>query len=101
MIAIGVASRIWQGDNGGNVPTNFMSMSNEINNLKVLICPGDTSRSAGSDWSSVTANNCSYEIVATGLTERDTNAVWLRCKIHGFVCHVDGSVYDGNHRLMW
>jgi hypothetical protein len=99
MSAIGVASLVWQGDNGGHVPTNFISMSNEINNLSVLICPSDTSRSARSDWSSVTTSNCSYEIVATGLTEKDTNAVWLRCKIHGFVCHVDASVFDGNKRL--
>lgn len=75
-------------------------MSNEINNTKILICPSDRSRHPAENFSSITPDNCSYEIVTKGLHEGDTNNVFLRCKIHGYVAYADGSVYDNNGRRM-
>ena len=98
MAAIGVASRLWANGNNGRAPSNLLSMSNELSSPKVLICPGDHSRKAAASWASFTSANSSYEIVNAGLAESDTNTVFLRCKIHGHLGYVDGTVFDGEQR---
>ncbi len=76
-------------------------MSNEINNTKILICPSDPSRRPAENFSSLTPDNCSYEIVTQGLKEGDVGGVFLRCKIHGFLGCADGSVFaDTGRRLI-
>lgn len=104
MIAIGLAARIWAEDNrnynnSDYYPSNLASMSNEIGTLKVLLCPSDHSRNTAANWDSLTPDNSSYEIVTKELHAGDTNGVFLRCKIHGFVGYADGAVYDGKRQL--
>ena len=78
---IGLAFRIWEGDNGdkypmqvsvtnggamelavaGNVSAIFRVMSNELSTPKVLICPQDTKRIAATDFASgFSDTNISY-----------------------------------------
>jgi prepilin-type N-terminal cleavage/methylation domain-containing protein len=67
---IGLAFRIWEGDNGGKYPMQvsvtfggamelavtgnvagiFRTMSNELSTPKVLVCPQDTKRTAATDF---------------------------------------------------
>jgi prepilin-type processing-associated H-X9-DG protein len=74
---VGLAFRIWEGDNGDRYPmsvfTNqaggplyadsansyryFQIMSNEINNPKVLICPDDNKRTAATNFTTDFINN--------------------------------------------
>lgn len=100
MIAIGFGLRIWADDNGdGYLPSDMLSMSNEVATPKILLCPSDYSRHAATNWSSFTSSNCSYEIVTKGLRAGDTNATFLRCPIHGYVLRADGAVFYGDRRL--
>jgi hypothetical protein len=100
MIAIGFAARyMWAEDHDSSLPTSVSAMSNEIVAAKILLCPGDHVRKATTNWASLTSENTSYEIVTPGLHVSDTNRIFLRCKIHGFVCYADGSVFDGNRKL--
>ncbi|HAO77695.1 MAG TPA: hypothetical protein DCQ92_01730 [Verrucomicrobia subdivision 3 bacterium] len=79
---IGLAYRIWEGDNGdiypmgvsvtsggsmemvqtGNVVQTFQVMSNELSTPKVLICPNDTNRSYASSFAGLANSNISYFI---------------------------------------
>lgn len=94
-----VATHLWAEDNAGFLPTKLNEMSNEIGTLKILLCPSDLSRRAPANWDALTSDNTSYEMVTTGLRAGDTNGVFLRCKVHGFIGYADGSVYDGKGKL--
>jgi hypothetical protein len=63
MISMAYATRIWLDDNNNRLPSDFRSMSNELNTVKLLICPADSSTPRATDWASVTASNCTYEIL--------------------------------------
>ena len=52
------------------------------------------------NWATFTANNCSYEIVAPGIYKTNTNVVFLRCKIHGYVGYSDGRVLDDSGKVL-
>lgn len=101
MKQIGLAVRLWEQDNDGMSPPNFLVMSNELGSTKIqiLVCPADTNRQAGSDWASLTAANCSYEYL--GASEKDLewvpNRVLTRCPIHGTIGLSDGSVQQISH----
>ena len=101
MIPICFAARYWwaEEDHDGFMPSNLTQMSNELATPKFLVCPGDYSRHAATNWASITSSNISYEIVNTGLRAGDTNGVFLRCKVHGFFGYADGSVYDRKRKL--
>src|SRR5258706_4126520 len=92
MDAIGFAARMWSNDNGDRFPPNLVSMSNELTTPKILICPGDHSRKASTSWAQFTPEQSSFEMVTPSLRDGDTNAVFLRCKIHGSIGYADGSV---------
>ena len=77
---VGLAFRIWEGDNGdiyptgiavtnggaremvetGNVLRVFLVMSNELNTPKVLVCPEDFRRNVATNFSSLSSANVSY-----------------------------------------
>jgi hypothetical protein len=95
-----VATRLWPDDNNGCLPTNFMSMSNELSNLRILICPADRSRHPAVNWPTLSADNCSYEIVTLGLKTGDTNRVFLRCKIHGYSGYADDRLLDAAGKIV-
>ena len=98
MGAICCAARIWAGDGDGHFPSDFLSMSNELNTPKVLICPGDHSRQPAASWATFTPADSSYEIVTPGLHDSDTNNVFVRCKIHGHLGYADCAVLDEANR---
>lgn len=100
MKQIGLAARLWAADNNESFPPNFMSMSNELSSLKVLVCPGDGSKTVATDWATFSPDNVSYEYLEPGLSEKNSNpqTVVFQCPIHGNVGLADGSVMMGNQR---
>lgn len=99
MCSICFAARVWAVDNNGKMPSDFLCMSNELSTPRVLICEGDHSRRAASNWASFTPDLSSYEIVAMDARDGDTNRVFLRCRIHkDHIGYADGTVFDGTRR---
>jgi len=88
LVEVGIAFRIWEGDNNGQYPMAvplaqggareliakgdvagcFQVMSNELSAPKTLICPVDSQHVAATNWN-LSANNISYFI---GLDATDT-----------------------------
>ena len=97
VISICLAARLWAEDHGGVMPANFTCMSNEVATPKILSCVASR-RARTSDWSAFTPQNCTYEILAPGMQVDDTNAVFLRCTIHGHLGYSDSTVFDGVRR---
>ena len=89
---LGLAVRIWEGDNNEMCPTNIIYMTNEMGNFRILQCPSDHSRNVSS-WADVAAGNDSYIYLGGGLKESDepTTILW-ECPIHHNVGLLDGSV---------
>lgn len=92
---IGLAARIWSGDHNNILPTNFISMTNEMNTWKILQCPGDHARNLSS-WADVEAGNVSYTMASPGIADTFPNAVYVYCPIHHNYVLVDGSVQHLN-----
>ena len=100
MKQIGLAARMWSNDNGGKFPPDFMSMSNGLATPKILVCPGDGSRTKAMDWSTFSPANVSYEYLEPGIAEKGAEqTVVFQCPIHGSTGLGDGSVRMGNQRL--
>lgn len=98
MVSIGFAARLYAEDRDGYLPSDLLSMSNEVITPKILVCPGDDSRQPAASWAVFTPADSSYEIVTPHLREGDSNRVFLRCKIHGSVLYGDGSVFVNGQR---
>ena len=97
MKQIGLAARIWSNDNGGKFPPDFQSMSNELSTPKILVCPGDGSRTKAMDWSTFSPGNVSYEYLQPGIAEKGAEqTIVFQCPIHGSIGLGDGSVQMGN-----
>ena len=99
--SIGCVARLWADDDENHrFPTNFICMSNELCMTKILICPGDRSRTRATNWESLTPENCSYEIMAPGMAddEKAMDTMFLRCKYHGHLGYGDATVFDGKRR---
>lgn len=94
------AAMLWPDDHDGHLPTNFISMSNELIIPQILVCPADRSRHPAASWSTFSADNCSYEIVTPGLSKSDTNRVFLRCKIHGYTGYADDRLLDAAGKIV-
>jgi hypothetical protein len=95
-----VSTMLWPDEHDGRLPSDFLSMSNELATPKILICPGDRSRKAAAGWAAFGPQHCSYQIVAPGVTKADTNKVFLRCPIHGYAGYVDDRLLDSSGRLV-
>ena len=91
MKQIGLAGRIWAGDNNNIYPPDFLNMTNELSNPVILKCPADKSRKTP-DWADVAAGRISYQMVSPGVNDENPFVVFARCPIHGIVTLVDGSV---------
>lgn len=98
MASIGCAARLWASEHDDHLPSDLLSMSNEVIATKILICPGDHSRPPAASWATFIPTDSSYEIVTPGLRDGDTNGVFLRCKIHGHLGYADATVFDGFRR---
>ena len=92
--AIGMGARLYSNDNKDVLPPDFLSMSNELNTPKILICPSDTQHTKVSTWAEFDPlKNLSYEYLQPGIAESNAeNQVIFRCPIHENVCLGDGSV---------
>jgi hypothetical protein len=97
MVAIGMAARMWANDHQSQLPPDLLTMSNEVVSPKILFCPRDRSRRT-TDWAIFAADGGSYEVVTPALSTSDTNAIFLRCRVHGHVGFSDGTVFDGKRR---
>jgi hypothetical protein len=95
-----VATLLWPDEHNGRLPSDFLSMSNELATAKILVCPSDPTRKAAASWSSFNAVHCSYEIVRPELLKTDTNSVFLRCPIHGYAGFADDRLLDASGRLI-
>lgn len=95
-----VASLLWPDEHDGHLPSNFISMSNELATTKILICPADHARRPAVSWLSVSSEHCSYEMVTPGLGKTDTNTVFIRCRIHGYTGYSDDRLLDASGRLV-
>ena len=95
---VGLALRMWAIDNGDVFPPDMLSMSNELSNPKVLICPANTAHEAAKDWSSFTSANCSYNFLAPSdkTIESEPDRVAVYCPIHHNYLLADGSVQSVN-----
>jgi hypothetical protein len=98
MVSICLAARLYAEDHDGQLPSDLLSISNEVSTPKILICPGDPSRQLATNWAAFALVDSSYEIPSLGMREGDTNQVFLRCRIHGNFAFGDGSVFvNGRH----
>ncbi len=99
MVSIGYAALVWANDQElDHFPFDLLSMSNELITPRILVCPGDRLRQPAASWASFTPAESSYEVVTPGLRIRDTNGVFLRCKVHGYLGYADATVFDGVKR---
>ena len=119
MRQIGLAARIWEGDNNDQYPWNvstnaggtrdfcqtdadgfdansthhFEVMSNELSTPKILVCPADPYSQIASDFSNLQRTNVTYLVHSgTNVVDSNTNEVMFYCPIHKLVCLADGSV---------
>src|SRR5437867_89826 len=88
---IGLAARMWANDNKEIMPSDFLSMSNELGSPKILTCPADTARIQAASWLGFDGNSVSYELLSPGVPEGDPSIVYVRCPIHHNVGLLDGS----------
>jgi len=91
---IGLAVRLWAMDHADVSPPDMLSMSNELNTPKILVCPADTNRVPAKTWQSFTAANVSYQYLTPTDPSADTEPTRLMtiCPIHGHIGLCDGSV---------
>jgi len=92
---IGLGLRIFAVDHDGSFPPDLASIKEILASPRVLVCPNDPAFSTGApvDWSGFDFSHCSYEYLTPGIKETDApDTVVVRCRIHGSVCHLDGSV---------
>lgn len=91
---VGLAVRLWALDNNDVSPPNFLSMSNELNTPKILVCPAETNRLAATNFVHYADENCSYEYLTPSVTNADfePQRVLIRCPVHGHIGLCDGSV---------
>ena len=93
---IGLGARIYSNDHNDSFPPDFLSMSNELNLPKILVCPADTQHPKASTWAEFDAkNNLTYEYLKPGIAESNAlNQIIFRCPIHHTVGMGDGSVHQ-------
>ncbi|MDB6041390.1 MAG: hypothetical protein JWM99_5231 [Verrucomicrobiales bacterium] len=88
-----VAARIWATENNKDVfPSSFIAMKDELSTPKILVCSSDEGKIAAPDWEGFTEANNSYEMLSPGVSELEPQVVYVRCRVHGHVAMVDGSV---------
>jgi hypothetical protein len=91
---IGLAARVFSEANKYRFPDTFLQMSNELANPHLLRCPADTNHVASAGGGRWNEDAVSYEFVQPGIQEApdSMDTVVFRCRIHGYVVTVDGTV---------
>lgn len=95
---IGLAVRIWAGDNNDKYSTSLVAMSNELSTVKILICPGDKAHQINStlSFNEFQDNMTSYQYLAQPDDEKYPNCIIAKCPIHNNYLLADGSVQEIN-----
>jgi len=118
MKMIGLALRVWAGDNQDAFPFNvnsknggsrekckpdadgydknsalhFQVMSNELVSTEVLVCPSDKRKLPALNFSHLEPANVTYQLrVGKNVNDKNPSEVLLHCPIHGNVILCDGS----------
>jgi len=91
---IGLAMRVWAGDNNDKYPTSLVVMSNELSTTRILICPGDKARQpyAALGFGQFQDDMTSYKFTVQPDDETYPECVTARCPIHHNYLLADGSV---------
>jgi hypothetical protein len=90
-----LAARVWANDHQEILPTDFLTMSNELATPKILTCSADTARTRANDWREFDGRSVSYELLSPGVEEaRNADVVFVRCPICNNVGLVDGSAHQ-------
>lgn len=91
LVVIHEAAQTWAKAHDGQLPSDFAQISTELGSPRLLICPGDESRYAASDWRSWAAVNSSYDIAAPAVYAKDMppevrqflqSTFYLACRVH-------------------
>jgi hypothetical protein len=95
---IGLAVRIWAGDNNDKYSTSLVAMSNELSTVKILICPGDKARQGYStlSWNAFQDDMTSYQYFAQPDDGSYPDCIIAKCPIHNNYLLADGSVQQIN-----
>jgi hypothetical protein len=98
MKQIGLAMRVWAGDNDEKYPTSLVVMSNELSTTKVLICPSDKTRLpyASLGFQQFQDSMTSYKFTVQPDDENYIRCITARCPIHHNYLMADGSVQQVN-----
>lgn len=97
---LGLAMRIWEGDNQEKFPTSLAVMSNECSTVKILVCPSDRARQSNLSvsWADFSNDMSSYQYFARpedgDLAHPDR--IMAICPIHHNYLLEDGSVQMAN-----
>ena len=119
---IGLAFRLWAGDNGDKYPFNvstakggtlercdrgsdgydrnsfqhFLVMTNELGTPKILVCPSDQTKSAALKFGNLQPENVSYQVrPGPKVDETNPEEILIYCPIHQHRGLADGSVQAG------
>ena len=99
---IGLGARIYAVDHDDTFPPDILSMKDELGTPRVLICPEDPAavNVEGLTWETFDPSESSYEFLAAGQKDegRDPERAMVRCRFHGHVCRMDGSVMQNPSR---
>jgi hypothetical protein len=95
---IGLAFRIWAGDNNEKYPTSLVVMSNELSTTKILVCPSDKARQAFASlgFGQFQDDMSSYQLTVQPDDGNFPQCIIAKCPIHGNYLLADGSVQQTN-----
>ena len=91
---VGLAFRIWAGDNQDKYPTTLNVMSNELSTTKILVCPSDKARQpfASLGFGQFQDNMSSYQLSVRPDDMTYPECIIATCPIHHNYLLADGSV---------
>ncbi|HMJ92300.1 MAG TPA: DUF4190 domain-containing protein, partial [Candidatus Acidoferrum sp.] len=88
---VALAARTYANVHGNKFPPDFLSMSNELSNPKILFCPTDKGTEKTADWSTFTPANASYKLLLPGADVPAEPAPLLQCPVHENSATSDGA----------
>lgn len=87
-----LAAVIWSTEHDHRFPEDFLTMSNQISNPSILVCPADTHRDSELNAQRFDLSNIRYKILSPRAPRgTDPSTVYIRCPIHGHIGLTDGS----------
>lgn len=106
---IGVAARIWAGDNSGVFPPSLQVLAEDTDyqgydylgpDPSPVFCPANVGRQVPTNWTDVDWSNIDYTYYP-GARDWQTTNILCACNIHSNFVRVDGSVGYGFERAGW